>query len=228
MKLSKRLTCIANIIEKYCDTTDILADIGTDHGYLPCYLVENTIINKAYACDVAKGPLSSTIETVSNMGLDNKVIPMLGNGLEPVLNTPTTIVSISGMGGFLMEEILKSNLDQLPNVHTLVLQANICEHVIREYLSKNNWFIINEDIIYDANHIYEVIVFKRGSADYSDVQLKFGPVLLQNKPTIFIEKWEKEINIKTKVLNSINDKKHHKYLEALSEIELIKGVLYEK
>ena len=63
MKLSKRLQLIADVIIKYKQGS-VLADIGTDHGYLPCYLVENKIIASAYACDVAKGPLESSKEAV--------------------------------------------------------------------------------------------------------------------------------------------------------------------
>lgn len=69
MKLSKRLQAIADLIKKY-KQGEILADIGTDHAYLPCYLVENDIINKAYACDIASGPINASIDTIHQYHLE--------------------------------------------------------------------------------------------------------------------------------------------------------------
>ena len=73
MKLSKRLQLIADVISKYKQGS-VLADIGSDHGYLPCYLIKNKIITCAYACDVAQGPLDSAKETIKQYGLEDKVL----------------------------------------------------------------------------------------------------------------------------------------------------------
>ena len=107
MKLSKRLQLIADVIIKYKQGS-VLADIGTDHGYLPCYLVENKIIASAYACDVAKGPLESSKETIKQYALEDRVFPMLGSGLNPILNRKVDMISIAGMGAYLICEILVS------------------------------------------------------------------------------------------------------------------------
>lgn len=227
MKLSKRLECIANLIEKHVSQQDILADIGTDHGYLPCFLTEKGIIQKAYACDVAIGPLNSSKETIKMMHLEHCVFPLLGNGLEPVMDKQPTVISISGMGGFLMEEILSAHLKDLSSVHTLVLQANICEHVIRQFCCENGWQIVDEDIVQDAHHIYEVIVFKKANKNNaSGLDYQFGPFLRKQKPELFIKKWEHELIVKNRVLNSIEDNQHEKYIEVTKEIEIIKEVLY--
>lgn len=85
MKLSKRLQAIADLIIKY-KKGEILADIGTDHAYLPCYLVKEGIIEKAYACDIASGPINASIETIQYYELEKQVIPLLGSGMTPIID----------------------------------------------------------------------------------------------------------------------------------------------
>ena len=86
MKLSKRLQAIADLIIKY-KHGESLGDIGTDHAYLPCYLVNENVIQKAYACDIAKGPIQASIETIGSYHLENKVIP-LPKTISPYIITP--------------------------------------------------------------------------------------------------------------------------------------------
>lgn len=227
MKLSKRLDLVAKLIEKQTDKQDILADIGTDHGYLPCFLVSENKISKAYACDVAIGPLNSSKETIEMMHLEQFVTPLLGNGLEPILNKDCTVISICGMGGFLMQEILEAHLQDLPQVHTLVLQPNICEYVIREYLCTNGWYIEDEAIVKDVNHRYEVMVYKRGKKEYHHLDYIYGPILRQKQSSCFKEKWHHELLVRQKVIHSIQDHQHPKYQEVMQEIEEIKEILNE-
>ena len=123
MKLSKRLQLIADVISKYKQGS-VLADIGSDHGYLPCYLVKNKIITCAYACDVAQGPLDSAKETIKQYGLEDKVFALLGNGLNPILDREVDMISIAGMGSYLISEILEEHREYLRNVKLMFLQAN--------------------------------------------------------------------------------------------------------
>ena len=116
MKLSKRLQAIADLIIKY-KHGESLGDIGTDHAYLPCYLVNENVIQKAYACDIAKGPIQASIETIGSYHLENKVIPLLGSGIHPLLDQQVDMISICGMGGKLIVDIL----DEFPEYsrHTI-------------------------------------------------------------------------------------------------------------
>lgn len=227
MKLSKRLDCIAAMIKKQANSDDQLADIGTDHGYLPCFLVKQNIVSTAYACDVSEGPLSSSKETIQQMQLQDHVIPLLGDGLEPIIGKPVTMVSISGMGGFLMVDILKAHLDKLNQVHTLILQANICEYFVREYLCSNGWKIIDEAIVKDLHHLYEVIVFKRTdkNIEYTMLDYRYGPILRKDQPLLFKQKWQREVKIKKRILDSIQDHTHPKFQETQSDIREIEAIL---
>ena len=118
MKLSKRLQAIADLIIKY-KHGESLGDIGTDHAYLPCYLVNENVIQKAYACDIAKGPIQASIETIGSYHLENKVIPLLGSGIHPLLDQQVDMISICGMGGKLIVDIL----DEFPEYSKQLIET---------------------------------------------------------------------------------------------------------
>lgn len=223
MKLhSKRLRQVSCLIEKHKQGT-ILADIGTDHAYLPCFLTANHVIDSAYACDVAKGPLSSSKDTIQTYHLEDKVIPLLGNGLDPICDKKVDMISICGMGGLLMTEILDAHLDYLKG-KILFLQANTAIDLLREYIMNHNLQIIDEAIVKDAHHIYEIMVVKTGHQELDQKDLLFGPVLRRQKAPLFVEKWKRELLIQRRILDSL-DTEHEKYLKVLHHIQLIEEVL---
>jgi len=225
MKLSKRLEAISRLVEKY-KHGEVLADIGSDHGYLPCDLVSRNVMKKAYACDIAEGPLNASKENIQLNHLENKVIPLLGSGMNPIIDKKVDMISISGMGGILMVEILNEHKDLLKN-YRFVLQANVGIEILREYLTQMNLKIIDEDIVKDAHHIYEIIVCEYDK----DVNLEqedyyFGPILRKKKNQLFIEKWQHHLYTQKKILSSLNSD-HPKYKEVLSLIHMIEGELNE-
>ena len=132
MKLSKRLQLIADVISKYKQGS-VLADIGSDHGYLPCYLVKNKIITCAYACDVAQGPLDSAKETIKQYGLEDKVFALLGNGLNPILDREVDMISIAGMGSYLISEILEEHPIMIiyVNIYLLMIGSSLMNRWLR-------------------------------------------------------------------------------------------------
>lgn len=225
MKLSKRLQAIANLIRKY-KQGEILADIGTDHAYLPCYLVEEEVIEKAYACDIASGPINASIETIKQNHLEKYVIPLQGSGMNPIIDKDVDMISICGMGGKLIVDILDEHKEYLSH-HRFILQANIGLEVLREYLSTQNMKIIDEDIVKDAHHIYEIIICEktRGKVKYDEKDFYFGPCLRKIKDALFYEKWERQLDIQKGILNSL-DQEHPKYQEVCHMIEMIEGELY--
>lgn len=221
MKLSKRLDAISRLVEKY-KKGEVLADIGTDHGYLPCDLVSRGIIEKAYACDVAEGPLNASKENIQINKLENRVIPLLGSGMNPIIDKKVDMISIAGMGGILMVEILEEHRDLLMN-YRFVLQANVGIEILREYLYKNKLMIVDEDIVEDAHHIYEIIVCEYNEKCFmSKEDFYFGPILRMKKNDLFYKKWERILNQQRNILNSLKET-HPKYKEVSSLIKMIEG-----
>lgn len=222
MKLSKRLQAIADCIIKY-KKGEVLADIGTDHAYLPCYLVKEKVIEKAYACDIASGPIQASIETIQNNALEKYVIALLGSGMNPLLDKKVDMISICGMGGKLTVDILDEYPDMLDH-HRFILQSNIGIEILREYLFSHHMKIIDETIVKDAHHIYEIIVCEKTDEDLSYVEedLVFGPCLRRKKDALFYEKWQYQLGVQKRILESLS-KEHSRYQEVSHLIKLIEG-----
>lgn len=210
MKLhSKRLLKIAECITQY-KKRNILADIGTDHAYLPCFLYGEGVISSAYACDVAKGPLLSSQATIDAEKMNGHVIPLLGDGLDPIADKKTDMIAICGMGGLLVSQILDRHVEMLEN-HRFFLQVNTAIDLLREYLMNHDMMIADEFMVKDGHHIYEIIVsFKQTRVSYSREDLVFGPVLRQKRGELFIEKWQHELSVYQRILDQM-DPRQKKY-----------------
>ena len=109
INISNRLKCVASLVNKGAR----VADIGTDHAYLPIYLVQNGISNKVYACDVRKEPLRRAQLHIDEYGLSDKITTQLCDGLKGINKGDVDTVTICGMGGKLMKSILQAGIDKL-------------------------------------------------------------------------------------------------------------------
>lgn len=228
MKLSKRLQLIADVIREYKQGS-ILADIGTDHAYLPCYLVMENIITHAFACDVAKGPFASSKETIMKYRLEEHVTALLGDGLEPILEKQVDMVSIAGMGAYLVTEILETHREYLDTINVMFLQVNANTDHLRKYLFANDWKIMDEQMVKEAGHIYEVlVVMKQNNKDivYNNYDVEFGPILTNTRPVLFQEKWRKQYKVYNNIMASL-PKNHPRYVELYDKVKRIEGILHE-
>lgn len=199
-KLSKRLETVASFVP----TGAIVADIGSDHAYLPCYLVHQNIVNKAVAGEVVKGPYESALRQVKLEGLEDKVIVRLADGLQAIEdNDQVDTITIAGMGGPLIVSILEKNPGALTSVTRLILQPNIHAKVIREWALRNEWAILDEVILEEDEKIYEVLVLQRGKMKLNEEQIILGPHLVAQKSNTFMKKWTREIDNWKRVLQSI-------------------------
>ncbi|MET3574747.1 tRNA (adenine(22)-N(1))-methyltransferase TrmK [Bhargavaea ullalensis] len=188
-RLSERLAAVAAFVGPRA----VLADIGSDHAYLPCHLALEGRIQKGIAGEVAKGPYESAVQTVREAGLEGKVLPRLADGLDAVRpEDGVDTVSIAGMGGPLIASILENGRTRLDGVSRLILQPNINAKAVREWGMANGWLITGEQILKEDGKIYEVLVLERGSAAYDEKELLFGPFLMKEKNEAFREKWERE------------------------------------
>lgn len=187
--LSKRLATVAQFVPE----NSRLADIGSDHAFLPIYLNHQKRIKAAIAGEVVAGPFEIAQQHVQNYGLQTTIDVRLGDGLEVLSPTADQIdcIVIAGMGGLLITEILERGQQHLNGHERLILQANITEPAVRQWLMQHNYQIIDEDIVAEENHIYEVIVAEPSPTpvQYTERQLFFGPVLIQKKSVDFVTKW---------------------------------------
>ena len=156
MQLDKRLSAIARLVNK----GGIVCDVGTDHGYIPAYLLENDICRYAYACDINEKPLKSAEKTLCRHIADKKAEVILSDGLKNVPPYEITDVVIAGMGAELISQII-SGAEWLKNGINLVLQPMTRVNVMRKWLCENGFDILSEDVVKDDNHFYiiEKVVF---------------------------------------------------------------------
>lgn len=230
-KLSKRLKTIAAQI----NNQETFVDVGSDHAYLPCYICKYSPDTYAIAGEVQHGPYENAKKTVKKYGLEKQIKVRLGDGLS-ILKKQDQVntVIIAGMGGQLITNILKNGETKLDSVNKLILQPNTDEHLVREYLYQSEFNLQNELIICDNMIIYEVLVaVKAGEDNYSSAltlekQMLFGPILLQEKSALFIEKWGKQLVHLQSVLKQMKQAKKtdtNKMLQIENQILWIKEVL---
>ncbi|MGM9927940.1 MAG: tRNA (adenine(22)-N(1))-methyltransferase [Bacillus sp. (in: firmicutes)] len=192
--LSKRLHTVTTFIP----AGSVLADIGSDHAYLPCYAVHKGIVNKAIAGEVADGPWTSADKQVRAEGLQNQISVRKGDGLDVLEPNEATCITIAGMGGTLISSILERGKDKLGNTERLVLQPNIQAINIRKWLIENDWVLVDETILEEDGKIYEILVAEKGDglSVYSDKQeseLLLGPFLMKECSDVFRKKWTAEM-----------------------------------
>ncbi|GKV68061.1 SAM-dependent methyltransferase [Sporosarcina sp. NCCP-2716] len=199
--LSDRLAQVASYVEQ----DSVLADIGSDHAYLPCWLVQNGRIQKAVAGEVVKGPFESARRTVEKEGLADRITVRFADGLlavEP--EDGVSVISIAGMGGTLIASILAAAPDRLEGVTRLILQPNLHAKAIRLWGAGNGWLVKEEAILKEDRKLYEVLVLERGEARYSEEELLMGPILMKEKTDAFREKWEGELRELTRVCTALD------------------------
>ena len=180
--LSKRLNAIASLVDKDM----VIADIGTDHAFLPIYLIKHEIIKKAYAFDNKIGPLKQAIKNINDNGLSDSIIAYQANGLENLPSDVNTII-IAGMGVNTIIDILNQEIDKVKKLDCLILQPNNNVFLLRSWLNKQGFMISDELLIKDYKYYQVVVASPLKKGQYNELEVYFGPCLLNKKDDIFIE-----------------------------------------
>ena len=184
IKLSKRLSTVASFVRNGV----IVADVGTDHAYLPIYLVQSKKAKKAIATDINEGPLSRARENILQNVLENEILTYISDGLNGIESNFPDDIMICGMGGELIAEILdKSNYVKNANVN-LILQPMTSAKELREYL-QNGFFIYDETVVFEDGKFYQIICAKYDGQKYkfSEIELEVGKINMMNKSNDFKE-----------------------------------------
>ncbi|HFI0579074.1 TPA: tRNA (adenine(22)-N(1))-methyltransferase TrmK [Streptococcus suis] len=222
-KLSKRLAAVADYVPQGAR----LADVGSDHAYLPLFLVEQGRIDFAVAGEVVQGPYQSALQNVEQAGQSEKISVRLANGLAAVeLADQVSTITIAGMGGRLIAEILEAGKDKLVSVERLVLQPNNREDDVRHWLIEHDFQLVAEKILEENDKIYEILVAEKGSVDLAADQLRFGPYLLEEQSATFQKKWLKELDKLTYALEQVPLERQADRSAISQKIQQIQEVLH--
>ncbi|EOH90077.1 tRNA (adenine(22)-N(1))-methyltransferase [Enterococcus pallens] len=230
-ELSPRLQVVAD----YVPANARLADIGSDHAYLPVALLLNKKIQWALAGEVVQGPYEAAKRQVAKNNLEKLIEVRLADGMEAVLlEDQIDTITICGMGGVLIKDILErgKKLQRLSGKERLVLQPNVGERQLREWLTTEGYTIIAETILEDHRKIYEVLVAEKlkTTAQYTEQELLFGPFLMEECSTIFVKKWQRQLEKLEKVRANLarsDQQLDEKISQVELEIQWIQEVLHE-
>jgi len=182
-----------------------LADIGSDHAYLPVALLRRGAIAAAVAGEVALTPFHAAQRTVRENGLEQHITVRHANGLAAINpQDDITAISICGMGGETIRDILESGKAHLSGRERLVLQPNGGEQPLRQWLMDNHYRILCEELLRENRFYYEIIVAERvGPVTYTAEQLYFGPFQMQARSPLFLGKWQRMLGEKQKILGNL-------------------------
>jgi tRNA (adenine22-N1)-methyltransferase len=230
-KLSERLEAVAQFVPYGSK----VADIGSDHAYLPCYLVKKGLVPFAIAGEVVLGPFESAQRQVKQEGLSNRISVRMGDGLDVLQPGDVNCITIAGMGGTLIASILERGKEKLDGISRLILQPNISAVTIRKWLLENKWEIKDEEIIEEDGKIYEVLVAEKGQplkpyTNELETELLLGPFLIKKKGEAFLRKWRLEAESWHKILKQLEKASSavetiQKRQELIQMIKRVEGVI---
>ncbi len=204
-----------------------LADIGTDHAYIPIRLAQNNCITKAFACDIKEGPLKIAENNIKKYRLEDIISTRLGAGLEPISPGEAETVVIAGMGGEMIINILSKDLEKSYSYPEIILQPMNFQRELRQWLSLNKFQVICEDLSQEGFKVYNLIKVKKGNGEKYHNELEIHlPTYLYNHP-LFPMLYHKKKREFTKISEGLNSSKNkdytqiEKYSALLKEMEKI-------
>lgn len=189
MELSRRLMAVASAVTE----GNRLADIGTDHGYIPIYLILKGIVPSAIAMDVNRGPLDRADAHIREYGLEDKIETRLSDGLAQLDAHETDTIVIAGMGGALMCEILGRGGHVIADGKELILQPQSELFKVRRFLHEHGYRIRSEQIVKEEGKYYFILQAIPGTEIFdSDFLYDYGEYLLKNHDPLMREylEWE--------------------------------------
>ena len=204
IKLTDRLSAIANEIKK----GETVADIGTDHGFLPIYLWEAGISPKVIMADISKGSLEKARQNCLSTHPDMVFDLRLGDGIKVLENGEVDAVAIAGMGGILMTEILEADLEKTKSLKKFILQPRNNVGVLRKWLLDNGFDIINEQLVLEGKYICEIltVVVGEGQAtqeEKDEISYQFPRTLVDFKGPLTVEYLNRHIKKEKFILDSM-------------------------
>ena len=211
-----RLRAIAGMVTK----GNRLADVGCDHGYLSIWLVSEKTVPSAIAMDVRPGPLSRARENITRYGLEDYIETRLSDGLAKLEPGEGDTLVIAGMGGPLMERILKDGAKVREGFQELILQPQSDLPHFRHFLSEIGWEIVREEMIRNNSGKKTV---------YTEEEAWFGPLLLEKRHPVLKEYLLREEMIRKKILAGLSGAESvsakTRLAEVKEEMELIHTAL---
>lgn len=208
--LSDRLQAVADLVT----AEGVLADIGTDHAYLPIYLIQKKKIRRALALDVREGPLHRAKEHIDQYGMGDYIEIRLSDGAKEILPGEADILVLAGMGGGLMERIIDREKEVFFRAKEVILQPQSEQERLRRYLTLEGWSILAEDMVKEDGKYYPMmrlsmtedrgICMENPYEEAGDIDYRYGAYLLRAGHPVLREFLEREERIYRDLLKNLN------------------------
>ncbi len=215
MNISNRLKTIADMI----DSDYHVIDVGCDHALLDIYLTLNKKI-KCTAIDNKEKVINYSKENIEKYNLTSKIELILNDGLENIKIHDDDIIVLAGLGTKTILNIIANK-----NIKHLIVQSNDDVYNLRYQLTKLNYKVIDEKIVYEKKKYYTIIKLEKGKAKYSKKELEYGPILLKEKNKVFDKYLIKRIDYFEMLLKQVPQKYIIRKLKIKSKIKKLKAIL---
>ena len=225
MQLSQRLSSVASMVT----AGNCLADVGTDHGYVPIYLYERNIIPRAIAMDVNKGPLERAALHIAESGMKEAIETRLSDGLTALKPGEADSVVIAGMGGPLIIRILSAHPEITESLKELILQPQSEISEVRIWLYEQGYEIIEEHMVFEDGKYYPMFkAVKNPEAEkLTDLEYKYGKTSVLGEPEVLRAYLVREIANKQNILQKLNEETTEKSKGRAVEIKALLAELEE-
>ena len=220
MKLSRRLETIASFVPE----GSAVADIGTDHGYIPIHLVQEGKAKHAIAMDVRKGPLLRAQAHIHEAGLEAHVEVRLSDGLLKLEQNEADCVVIAGMGGELIIHILEEGRCLWEGIPHWVLSPHSELDKVRRFLEEQEFFIERETMIKEEGKFYTVMGINRmnkaGEKDEREISYRYGRSLIESKDPVLKEYLKKEEEQLEQIMSGLSESQTEAAVRRMEELKL--------
>lgn len=226
MKLSDRLQLIADEIN-YGET---MADVGTDHGFLPLYLLESGKCPHVIMADISSGSLAKANENCKLAGPGKTYDLRLGDGIDVLEDGEVDVVVIAGMGGLLIRDILDWNVQKSRSIRRYIFQPRNKVGVLRYWLKSKGFEIVKESLVREGKYICEVLTVESGSAVCGDIEytaeFDYPDTLLEWKNPLTGEYLHTKLKLEEDILNNILENSTNPDAEASKAQDKVKRIHY--
>ena len=205
VKLTPRLQKIANEIK----AGETMADIGTDHGFLPIYLWEEGISPNVIMADISRGSLDKARDNCRMLHPEQEFDLRLGSGIEVLEKGEVDVVAIAGMGGILMTQILGADLKKAHSFSRIILQPRNHIGKLRYWLLNNGFKIVNEQLVREGKFICEILTVEPKEVAVSlnqeenDIEYEYPHTLIRFKNQLTEEYLQRKLSLEMQILRSM-------------------------
>jgi len=202
MELSDRLAAVAALVtEGYA-----VADIGTDHGYIPIYLAQAGKNQKMIAMDVNDGPLKRASAHIAAYGLNQAITTRKSDGFQNLEPGEVEGVILAGMGGGLMIKIMTDYPEVTESIREFILQPQSELAKVRGFLQEQDYIITAEEMVLEDGKFYPMMRVEHGKdTPYDEAELRYGRILIRDKHPVLKRFLVKEIQHKERILGELSE-----------------------